>query len=379
MQHPWNSQAFAKGAVAAGISPAIIAAAIEARERIKAKNLDLPVILTLGHLAHLAGVPGHFLRNVIDRKMDYYRVFRVKKRAAPGRPKPSRPFRTICVPEPSLMRVQRWIAQNILNACLPHPSSYAFAPDRNLVQAADRHAGCAWLLKMDVCTFFESIGERAVFKVFADLGYSDLVAFQLARVCTRLIDPAKNLKSGPPGMPHPMHAQGRLPQGAPTSPMLANLAVREMDASLDNLARSQKWIYTRYADDLAFSTKQSSNRKAAVDLVRSVEKILGLAGLKANDQKTSIVPPGARKIVLGLLVDRDEPRLTREFRNNLETHLYALTNPAIGPIKHQAKRGFASSIGMERHIGGLLAFAHMVDPDYASKQYARFNDVDWPE
>ncbi|MEZ6029316.1 MAG: reverse transcriptase family protein [Hyphomonadaceae bacterium] len=359
------------------MSAAVVAAAKATRDRIKAVNSDLPVVLSLGHLAHLTDVSGRDLRLTVDRNEDAYRVFKVKKTAAPGRPKPARAFRTICVPKPHLMRTQRWIAQNILNVIEPHPASFAFAPKRNLVGAAVRHAGCGWLLKMDVQNFFEAIPERSVFEMFEGLGYSRLVAFQLARICTRLPETG-NRPAQTPSMPHPQRPEGHLPQGAPTSPMLANLAVRKMDATLETLATGRGWVYTRYADDLAFSTKLPVDRKTVADLARDVAKVLLEQGLTSNEQKTSIIPPGARKIVLGLLVDRDEPRLSREFRNNLETHLYALTKASIGPLKHQTTRGFASSIGMERHIKGLLAFAHMVDPAYAAKQYARFNSVAWP-
>lgn len=377
MQHPWNSQTYAKEAAAAGVKPDVVAAVRIARDRVKTVHSDLPVILSLGHLGHLVDVSGRTLRKAVDRTEDFYRVFQVKKRAAPGRPQPARAFRTICVPHPPLMRTQRWIAQNVLNLIEPHSASFAFAPKRNLLGAAERHAGCRWLLKMDVRNFFEAIPESSVFEVFEALGYSRLVSFQLARICTRAIEP-KHLSGSEPALPHPRLAEGHLPQGAPTSPMLANLAVRALDLKLEALSHSIGWLYTRYADDLAFSTKLPSTRAQAASFARRVATTLLSAGLTSNEQKTTIVPPGARKVVLGLLVDRDEPRLTREFRNNLETHLYALTSAAIGPIKHQAERKFASSIGMARHIRGLLAFAHMVDPAYAAGQYKRFNSVKWP-
>ena len=81
--------------------------------------------------------------------------------------------------------------------------------------------------------------------------------------------------------------------------------------------------------------------------------------------------------MLGVLVDRERPRLTKSFRNNLETHLYALTSPKIGAGAHMRNRGFSSRIGMQRHVAGLLAFAHQVDKEYAAKQYRLFNTIDW--
>lgn len=112
-------------------------------------------------------------------------------------------------------------------------------------------------------------------------------------------------------------------------------------------------------------------------LTKLIEHELQQFGLVNNRQKTAITPPGARKVLLGLLVDREKPRLTREYRDNVETHIYALTSPKIGVAAHKKKRGFASTIGMRRHIEGLVAFAHQVDRSYGALLYRRLNSVDW--
>ena len=75
--------------------------------------------------------------------------------------------------------------------------------------------------------------------------------------------------------------------------------------------------------------------------------------------------------MLGLLVDGAEPRLTRDFRSRLETHLYALNAPSIGPANHLKARNFASLIGMRRHITGLAAYARSIEPTYGQ---ARFDE-----
>jgi RNA-directed DNA polymerase len=277
------------------------------------------------------------------------------------------------------MQTQRWIAQNILNAVTAHEASYAFAKNRDLVKAATKHAGATWLVKMDVRSFFESISEQQVYFVFRRLGYPALLSFQLARICTRLplggfVRPRRSVGGSLPYRPLP---QGHLPQGAPTSPMLANLAVQALDVHLTEMAGQLGWTYTRYADDLAFSRIDDVRRSSAMRLIKLVEQALKTFGLVVHDPKTSIAPPRARKVVLGVLVDRERPRLTLSFRNNLETHLYALTSRKIGAGAHMRRRGFASRIGMRRHVAGLLAFAHQVDREYAAKQYRVFNASDW--
>jgi RNA-directed DNA polymerase len=311
MKHPWDSQAFAEGARAAGRSGRIYEAARIAAGRIKEKNSDLPVVLTLSHLAHLIDVSPVELRRIIDRKSD----------------------------------------------------------------------PCRWLVKMDVRHFFESIREPRVYQVFSGLGYGALVSFELSRLCTRLSQQhtAKPATSdeGESSIPYKRAPEGHLPQGAPTSPMLANLAVRQLDDILHEIGQRTGWTYSRYADDLAFSTNDPSTRGRAMEISKLAERALVRFGLEANRQKTTIVPPGARKILLGVLIDRGRPHLTRAFRNNIETHLYALAHPKIGPAAHKKTRGFASIIGMKRHIEGLIAFAHQVDAQYASRLYKMLNRVDW--
>src|ERR1700730_19223449 len=107
MLRPWDSQQFRTGAKAAGRSQETIEASIKIARDIKKANSDLPVVLTLHHLSHLCDISAEFLQDVIFRKVEAYRVFRVQKRG-----KPKRRFRTICVPDPLLMQVQRWVAQN---------------------------------------------------------------------------------------------------------------------------------------------------------------------------------------------------------------------------------------------------------------------------
>src|SRR5260370_25451137 len=219
MKHPWSSQQFIEGARSAGLSAQVIAAANTAARAVKTAHPDFPVILTLSHLAHLADVSSRRLRDIVKRYDDPYRVFRVKKRAGHGRSAAApRRYRTICVPDPELMRLQRWIAQNILNVAHPHPCSFAFAPGRDLVGAAERHAGCKWLVKMDVRHFFESISEVQVFGVFRRLGYGALISFEMGLLCIRLHSNyyfnRKRLLTAHVDrtLPCANHAQGPLPQ-----------------------------------------------------------------------------------------------------------------------------------------------------------------------
>lgn len=371
----WSPQHYIEVGLANGVSPALMQNAIDQIERVVVPHPSLPAILTLNHLAVRAGVDYAMLRSVIAGGEGHYRHFRIAKRSGGQR--------VISIPAPSLMTTQRWLAAHVLNSLPVHHASYAFKPGASIYKCAARHCGARWLVKMDVAAFFGSISEIQVYRVFRSLGYQPLVAFELARLTTfaprqstRYLDPTWRAKAHP--SPINDYARGRLgylPQGAPTSPMLSNLVMRDADAKLESIAKSHGLVFTRYSDDLTFSTRGDFDRKRASKLTWEVAAVLRAIGLRLNQGKTTVVPPGGRKIVLGLLVDQASPRLSREFRSKLRQHLHYLES--AGPFEHAKARGFDSVWGMHRHLRGLIDFANMVDPAFAADALARFNAVGW--
>jgi RNA-directed DNA polymerase len=279
------------------------------------------------------------------------------------------------------MLVQRWIHRNILAGRTPHYRSFAYGPGDSILRCAREHVGCRWLVKFDVRRFFESISEVRVYSVFRSVGYSALVSFELARICTRQTTARRGSRIPPRWLANPSkypvidvyksRVLGHLPQGAPTSPMLANLVARQLDEDLQSLAERHQLVYTRYADDLAFSTGDAGfSKRSASDLAREVLVLLEKNGFLANTAKTVVVPPGARKMVLGLLVDGEVPRLPRGFRDRVTHHVWATER--FGLADHVAHVGFRSLWGFRRHVEGLLSYAEMVDAEFAAPLRDRF-------
>jgi hypothetical protein len=99
-------------------------------------------------------------------------------------------------------------------------------------------------------------------------------------------------------------------------------------------------------------------------------------GLRPHQSKAVISPPGARKVVLGVLVDGDKPRLRTEYKRMMECHAYFLSR--FGPHQHSERRGFASVLGFRRHLEGKLAFAQSVEPDFAASIREVLSDITWP-
>lgn len=359
----------------------IVEAALE-DDFLVGKQNRVPPILTLKHLSILADASYASLRKIVERShTSPYRLFQVTKRAG-GK-------RLICVPCGPLMQVQTFLNRRVLRLVPAHPKSMAYVRGRSIVDCANLHCGCQWLIKLDVRRFFESISERQVYQVFQSLGYRPLVAFELARLCTRV--PFKQVTGGQrerrwsnssdaqSRYKHEAYHSdrvGHLPQGAPTSPALSNMCCRGLDESLLQLAQEHRMVFSRYADDIVFSTMQPSSRAECKVIAEKVKVELRRLGLNLNSTKTAVIPPGARKVVLGLLVDGDTPRLPRQFRKALECHLYHLEKH--GAAHHAGVRGFSSVFGLKLFLEGKLAYATQVEPKYGQELRDRFSKVDWP-
>ena len=385
---PWRPQHYVKEGRKAGVPEDILQNVCAIADRIAKKCPAALPVLSLGHLAHLTGIPYKYLRELVCReRSDDYRTFRMSKNTPGGSGENQRKsYRIICVPQPPLMTAQRWISQNILSKAPTHAASYAYAPGSKYVDAARLHCGCRWLIKLDVSRFFESITEIQAFRAFHSLGYSRLVSFELARICTRV------RRSGAPTNRWDSHwwryesiidyhhkELGYLPQGAPTSPMLSNLVMRALDQKLSDHCLANQLTYSRYADDIAISTTDATfSRSKAADVISKVYELMAEHGLSPNIAKTRIRTPGSRKVVLGLLVDGEAPRLTRGFRDKLRQHLYYCTHQKIGPVSHAKKRGFDSVVGLKHHLDGLIIFANHIQPAFGVQCRADFNAINWP-
>lgn len=381
----WSSQSYKNQGLAKGVSEALLDNAIVQSELLIYSELSLPSILSLNHLAKRTGVEYEWLRGFVMRRamngvedFESYKKFSIRKRSG-GR-------RFIHVPTPKLMHTQRWINEHILKDVPVHPASQAFGKGNSIKKCASRHCGAKWLIKIDIADFFSSVSEIQVFRVFRSLGYQPLVAFELARLCT-----VETYWKSPRGsLPQwrarrfngsiPSYHQeilGYLPQGAPTSPLLANLAMKDCDKSLQALAQKNGLAYTRYSDDLSFSTKDKNfDRTQSRKFVCDVYSVLSRSGFRPNLRKTTIVPPGSRKIVLGLNVETEHPRLTKNARDRIRQHLHFLKK--VGPVEHAFNREFDSVWGLKAHLRGLIDFANMIEPDFAAASLKEFHSVEWP-
>lgn len=343
--------------IAQGHSPDVVARAGTVRSRLLAQGF--PPILTLKHLAQLTGVSYKYLREIVERVRDPYVDI--------TRPKRDGGTRKISSPDPVLMEVHRWLLDEVFSQIPNHLSSHAYQRGNSIVQCASKHLGARWLVKFDLHDFFGTIEERRVYNLLLSLGYTRLLSFEIARICTRLsgsrTDGYQNFERYRTIPSYVVGHQGVLPQGAPTSGALANAIASPLDEKLQNVALSKGMAYTRYSDDLTFSAGPRFDRGQATALIAQVRNIVQDQRFLLHDKKTRIIPPGARPVVLGLLVDSHSVRLRPEYKRRLTVHIRGVQNNGLE--NHTTHRGFQSIFSFVNHIDGLLAFAAGVERDYA--------------
>lgn len=335
----------------------------------------LPVIFTLKHLAKITSVEYGVLRNTVERRRESanYRIFAVKKRSG-GR-------RHIHAVTGDLFKVQQFINLELLQKIRPHPASFAFHAEGGIKKCASVHCEARWLFQYDLENFFHKLNESDAYRVFMNAGYRPLLAFEMARLCTttRLPEHLKHHLQQNSSKSYKFYVErngaiGVLPQGAPTSPMLSNLAAFELDEKMTAFADMHGFAYTRYADDLTFSAGVDLPERMSIgEINRSIVGIIRKCGFRENEKKTRFAGPGAKKVVLGLLVDGSAPRLSKETYKRIDRHLHAAQK--YGLVAVAAHEKFDSAIGFYNHLAGLIAFVKDVDASRWRKFNQQFSKI----
>ncbi|MCI0377096.1 MAG: reverse transcriptase family protein [Gemmataceae bacterium] len=267
-------------------------------------------------------------------------------------PKKSGGTRVLSAPHRTLAKAQRWIFQNILQTLPAHAAAHGFVRGRNILSNAQPHAGHAVLVNLDVRDFFPSITFPRVRSVFQRLGYSPAVATVFALLCTEcprrqvLFQGKKYFVAT---------GQRGLPQGACTSPALANQVARRLDHRLIGLARALSLNYTRYADDLTFSG--DDNLKGRVGyLMAKVRHIAQDEGFTINEDKSRVLRRNAAQLVTGLVVNQ-KPTIRRQEIRRLRAILHRARHEGLEKQNRTGDPRFLA------RLRGKIALVHMIRPD----------------
>lgn len=287
--------------------------------------------------------------------------------------KSSGKIRLIEAPKQHLRGIQRRILAEILNLVPVHPSVHGFVRGRSIQSFAAPHVNRAVVLRMDIVDFFPSFSGRRIQSFFRTAGYPERVADMLGGLCTNAVT-LRTLTRQEPVLAIPremgeLYARPHLPQGAPTSPALANLCSYRLDCRLQGLAQSSGAVYTRYADDLAFSGDEDFAR-CVERFSASVAAILLESGFAANHHKTRIMRRAVRQKLVGLVINQ---RLNLP-RGEFDRLKATLTNCIRFGWRGQDREGRAD---FRAHLSGRVGFLESVHAAKGLRLRQLFNQIQW--
>jgi hypothetical protein len=319
---------------------------------------DLAAALGIGHgeLAWLVDQRRMNARATDDRLFHYHHRWV---------PKAGGGWRLLEAPKPRLKRIQRWLLDQVLAAIPPSDVAHGFVRGRSVRTFVAPHVGREVVVRMDLEDFFASIGRARVVALLRRVGYPRSVAVALAGLCTAptpervLADHPRGADQGRRFLSNARLRDAHLPQGAPTSPALSNLAAWRLDRRLSALAGAFGGRMTRYADDLAFSGGQSFRNNLRFFVAR-VGAIALEEGFRVNHRKTRVMGQGRRQALCGVVVN-DAANLPRIERDRLRATLFNAARFGLDSQNRDQRPAF------HRHLEGRVAWAAALNPDSAKR------------
>jgi RNA-directed DNA polymerase len=322
---------------------------VEYRQRldeylVKLDQGNLPVIFSPLHWALMMDMDYESVKTIINSREAHYHHFRIRKK--------NNGFRYISSPEGELLKIQYWIKTFILDKLNFPDYLTSYQKGKSIIQNASYHVGKELVIKYDLKNFF------GLFKL---IGYNSSVAIDLAKACCLTMTPQDLRKRH-------VYKYACLPQGAPTSPALSNLAAFRVDLRLSKYAEIRNCSYSRYADDITFSGRIED--KIAQFAVRD---ILLAEGFTLNISKSKYVQRSNRQQVTGLTVN-EKVAVPKKLRRDINTHLHFCLR--FGPYQH-LKRTENFKMNYREWLWGNILFIKQLHPFEAQKMIEKFHRINW--
>jgi hypothetical protein len=283
--------------------------------------------------------------------------------------------RLLEAPKQRLKSLQRRLLHELLEHIPPHEAVHGYRPGRSIVSYVAPHAGQPLVLRFDLCDFFPSIRSSRVHALFRSAGYPHAVARLLTGLCTNVV-PSEVWRSKPPtrtksddSVTRQVFLVPHLPQGAPTSPALANLCAFHLDCRLAALATRVGARYTRYADDLAFSGGDELKRCARRFQV-GVCLIALEEGFEVHTRKTRFMHQSVRQQLCGIVVNAHPNMCRREY-----DRLKAILCNCIHYGPHSQDREGHSDF--RAYLMGRVAYVAMLNAARGKRLQAMFERISW--
>ena len=294
--------------------------------KIVIESLGLPMLTCFDDLVKEVSLSEKLVYWLTKRDAEgRYKTFFIKKKDGNKR--------KINSPSLALKIVQRWTLENILYKIKTSQYSYGFKRDIRkgspLVYCAEKHKNNLYVLKLDLKNFYPSIKRESVCYIFKNVGYNADISNLLTNICV---------------------VNDELPQGAVTSPYLANLVCRKLDFRIAGYCNKRNIVYTRYADDLTFSC---DDRELLRKIYGMIKKIVEDEGFCLNQKKTVFMTPKNHKEVLGVTINDGLLKAPKEVKKDIRAMLH-----------YEVATG---DYAMNDEIRGYVAYVDSIEKNYKNK------------
>ncbi|BFM50459.1 reverse transcriptase domain-containing protein [Marinomonas sp. THO17] len=294
-------------------------------------------------LANLLNVKLQWLNFIVYKKqlLDSYESFEIEKKNGETR--------TILAPNRPLKAVQRKLVDLLEQSSSPHSAATAFIKEKGIVFNAKKHLKKTAVFNIDLEDFFGSIHFGRIYGMFIAPPYS--LQSETARLIANLCCYDR-----------------KLPQGAPTSPLVSNLICRSFDRDMSHLAKQNSAYYSRYADDITFSFSHLSsqnifteNRDPSSDLTALITQ----HGFKINQQKTRVQYKNERQVVTGLKVNR-KINIDRRYIRTTRAMVHSMTLDLDNAREKFRSKYPEHKASLDNVVHGRITYIGMVKGKHSS-------------
>ena len=296
--------------------------------------------MILERLVRETGITAPVLAQIIKTASHRYKTYHIKKKSGGSR--------TISQPTPQVKYLQRWVVKNLILVLPVHNSVTSYKRGMGIAENARRHSKYNYLLRIDFKDFFPSIKAEDVrgllhsdFEKLSSLGFDEADIELVVSITCRF---------------------GSLSIGAPSSPAISNAVLFEFDKRIYEYCERNQLVYTRYADDLCFSTDVPNRLSEVLQFVKDDLVRHSLPKLFVNVDKTIFTSKKRRRAITGvILTPTGILSVGRKKKRALRSMIFSYRSGILKPSELMYLRGY-------------LSYARSVEPDMLARLRKKYGD-----
>jgi len=292
---------------------------------------------SIEELAGLLGVSSELLLCLARSADRYYREDEEVK--------PDGRIRIYNKPYGDLKKVQKIIHRKFIRSIPSHNIIHSYRSNRDQVTNAQIHVGKQLIVKLDIKDFFPSVGPERVFKALRDVNCSEPVARLLTRLCTR---------------------QNQLPQGAPTSPGIANQVLMPLARRIERLCSIHHLTPSIFGDDITVS-----GSKRAQKIKNLLARIIQEEGFCVNKDKIKVLPARVKQVVTGVVVNR-KTNVDKDYYRRVRAVVHnCLTKGPATQFEGDLRKA-------KNSLRGKISHVQKLNPSRGANLLRTFHLISWP-